>query len=367
MEQQQEICPKVTAIPRRTISAQNSVVSSTNVPPERPPMLDISNKLHALVDEFVSNLSSECEVMANTVSAQAQLLLGHDIAPESAASQRPGNRTAADILNGLKRPSGLHVTDSQVRQDKSHMSHAKANLKEGTSRSRDGGRNAQPVEVLSSDHSSDEDRVLAIKFPKKLFGNQRCAKVRISTARRRSPGIDIVSPLRSPESSHQLDYSYEGDTKSEGAAMQDHETTPHKLKWPEHVEDLDEDGGVGQKIAHNGAQKNKDPNKKSGRSKRDDGNLIARSGSSTEDDSPHNQAGTESEGEDLPVLPKIPVKRRLLNEARAHERRTQRGRPKSTSPQLKKPKTPQIDASVITQLVFGPRPVNSVSNSLICL
>ena len=75
----------------------------------------------------------------------------------------------------------------------------------------------------------------------------------------------------------------------------------------------------------------------------------------------HNQPGTESDGEELPVLPKVPVKRRLQNEARAGERRTQRGKTNRTSPSTKKHRTPQLDASVITQLEFGRRPPNSVS------
>ena len=69
----------------------------------------------------------------------------------------------------------------------------------------------------------------------------------------------------------------------------------------------------------------------------------------------------ESDGEEMPVLPKVPVKRKLLNEAKGCERRTQRGRPKSASPLMKKQKTPQIDASIIIQLEFDRCPHNSVS------
>ena len=189
-------------------------------------MLDISNKLHALVDEFVSDLSSECNSLANTVSTQAIMLLGNDNAPKCATTQRPNNCTTADILNGLKRPLGIHVTDSQAREDKSLMSLAKASLKEGTSRGRDVFWNSETVEVLSSDHSSDDCRLPVVKLPKKLHGNQRSAKVRNHTSPRRSPRKDMVSPSQSPVSSHQLDYSYESDFKSEGAAMLDPETTP---------------------------------------------------------------------------------------------------------------------------------------------
>ena len=76
-----------------------------------------------------------------------------------------------------------------------------------------------------------------------------------------------------------------------------------------------------------------------------------------------NPGEAESDGEEMPVLPKVPVKRKSLNEAKACERRTQRGRPKSASPQMEKQKTPTIDASVITQLEFGRRPQNCVSIS----
>lgn len=120
-----KIDSKGTTLPGRTVAAPISIVSPANVSPERPPILDISNKSHALGDEFVSNMYSECDSLANTVSAHAHMLLGNDIALESAMSQRPSNRTAAEVLNGLKRPAGIHVTDSQSIEDKSHMSHAK--------------------------------------------------------------------------------------------------------------------------------------------------------------------------------------------------------------------------------------------------
>ena len=137
-------------------------------------MLDISNKLHALVDEFVSNLSSECNSLAHIVSSQGQSNLGHDVAPEIAPSQRPSNRTAAEVLNGLKRPSGVHVTPENQREGKAHMSNTKPKLKEGFNKRSNGGTRSQTVEVLSSDHSSDEcPRPKPVKFQKKLAGNQR--------------------------------------------------------------------------------------------------------------------------------------------------------------------------------------------------
>lgn len=135
-------------------------------------MLDISNKLHALVDEFVSNLSSEYNSLAHIVSAQAQSHLGHDSTPEVTPSQRVGNRTAAEVLNGLKRPSGVHVPDGNQRDGKAQiaqLSQVVAKLKEDFNRSRDGGIPLQSVEVLSSDHTSDDcPRPKPRQFQKKL-------------------------------------------------------------------------------------------------------------------------------------------------------------------------------------------------------
>jgi len=72
VEHNKENGTKATTFQRRTHASQTSNLCSSNEPRERPPMLDISNKLHALVDEFVSNLSSKCDSLAHNVSAQAQ-------------------------------------------------------------------------------------------------------------------------------------------------------------------------------------------------------------------------------------------------------------------------------------------------------
>lgn len=82
---------------------------------------------------------------------------------------------------------------------------------------------------------------------------------------------------------------------------------------------------------------------------------------SDEEDGERNPNGTETDVEELPVLPKVLVKRKLMGESRGSEKKTQRGRPKSSSPQMKKQRTPQIDASVITKLEFGRRPLDSAS------
>lgn len=139
-----------------TLPSQTSKISSLSVPSERPPMVDISNKLHALVDEFVSNLSSECSSLAHTVSAQAQIYLANDIATDVAKQQRPSNHTVAEVLSGLIRPSAAGAMDSQPRVEQSQTHNAKVIMKEGKSRNRDDGRRSQTVELLSSDHSSDD-------------------------------------------------------------------------------------------------------------------------------------------------------------------------------------------------------------------
>ena len=214
MAQHKENVKKGTALSCRTLASPTSKIFSSSDPSSRPPMLDISNKLHALVDEFVSILSSECDSLANNVSAQAHLYLARDNAPETTRAPRPSNRTALEVLNGLKRPTDNHVSDPVLREGKLNMEHAKAKSKEGNSRSEDGGRSSQPYELLSSDHSSEDCRRPSTKFPRKLQGNHRAPKVRNSHPRGSSPRLYIESPVRSPESLHLMDYSYEGDTKS---------------------------------------------------------------------------------------------------------------------------------------------------------
>ena len=322
-------------------------------------MLDISNKLHALVDEFVSNLSSECDSLKNNVSARAHMYVADDSAPEAAKVQRHSNRTATEVLNGLKRPSGQHSMDSHY-EGKSPISHLKAKLKERNSRGMDGARQSQPVELLSSDHSSDESPPPTPKMPKKQAGNQRTRKVRNSNSRGSSPGIYIDSPLRSPESSHVMNYSYEGDTKSVGGRSLDVGTTFPKLKWPEDIADLLDDEEAEKNTVNDVVHTSKECQKKNERSIRDDDASMEEGDESNEEDHARHTIATESDLEELPVLPKVPVKRKLLNEPKSSERRTARGSSKSTSPQIKKSKTPQIDASVITQLQFSRRPLNSV-------
>ena len=320
VSQHKEVSAKVTALASRTLASETSKISSPNTPLERQPMLDISNKLHALVDEFVSNLSSECNSLANNVSSQAHIFFGQESAPDAAKAPRPSNRTSTEVLNGLKRPSGDHVMDSLTRGGKSHMEHAIANKKDINHM--DGGRSSQQDELLSSDHSSDNSHGPLAKLTKKVVGNRRATKVRNSRPRVRSPRADIESPKRSPESSHMMNYSYEGDTKSLDGRSADVETAFQKLQWPQDIEDLLEDRGAETENQGNGAERNKQSEQKNGRPKGVDDTLLEDDDESTEDGSGRNLHGTGSDIEELPVLPKVPVKRRLLNEPGAVARRT---------------------------------------------
>ena len=369
-------------------------------------MLDISNKLHALVDEFVSNLSSECDSLANNVFAQAHMYVKHDSPAEATKGPRPSNRTATEVLNGLKRPSGAHVVDYLHREGKSQMEHAKPNFKDEKSRSKDNGRNlrhmkemnpnsssleaidvlkrarsvdevshgrgmnnmvgkgkvVQTVELLSSDHSSDDGIRPTGKFPKKVLGNHRATKVRTSSSQGRSARIDIGSPSRSLESSHVMNYNYESSPKSDGGKSPEIETSFPKLRWPEDARDPREDGGTESNKDYNAnIHGSKEPRKKQITVEGDDDINLQEGDDFDEDDVERIPDEAQSDGEEPPVLPKVPVKRKLLSEARPSERRSQRGRTSSKSPQVKKHKTPQIDASVITQLEFSKRPQNSVS------
>ena len=289
-------------------------------------MVDISNKLHAMVDEFVSNLSSECDSLANNVSAQALLYGARDRAPEAALAPRPSNRTATDILNGLRRPSGSSAMDTIPGEGQSPQPRAKVNLKEGTRGRRDGGNSLQSYELLSSDHSSDDYRRPAPKSHKKLPGNQRGRRMRNPRQRGSSPRIGVESPVRSPESSHNLDYSYEVDTPSVGGKSLDVQETFEKLRWPQDIEDLLEVAET-EKAAHdNVAIRNTQSHKRNARVKCNDDIILPEGDESAEDEIHRLQSGAESDDEELPVLPKVPVKRRLRNEPGPSQRRTERGK-----------------------------------------
>lgn len=122
-------CPQTTS---------SSKISSIDKALERAPMIDISNKLHAMVDEFVSNLSSECNSLANNISSQTQLYATLDNGPESVSATRSSNRTTTEVLNGLRRPHGDHSGDIQDREGELQMLNGTPNLRGRNTRDREG-------------------------------------------------------------------------------------------------------------------------------------------------------------------------------------------------------------------------------------
>ena len=372
-------------------------------------MVDISNKLHAMVDEFVSNLTSECDSLVNNVSGQGNKSVAHDSGTEGPRAGRPSNRTTLEVLRGLTRPS-----ESQV-MDKPHIDRGKSNNVDGIKRPRDNGRSSRQVnelrsksasspgvdhkeenrsadlvidnivakaevkqrfpakdnaakgkflhtvEILSSDNSSDDCLIPLLKSAKKKVVKQSSTKVQKSTSRGISAGKGIRSPSTSPESSHVMNYSYESDTLSLGSKNPPIETTFPKLKWPEDVGDVPKDGENWKRSDHNEAEPYSESHRKHERKKGNEETSMEEGDESSDEDAERLPNGTETDADELPVLPKVPVKRKLMSEPKGCERRTQRGRTKSSSPQMKKQRTPQIDASVITKLEFDRRPTNSVS------
>jgi hypothetical protein len=158
-----------------------------------------------------------------------------------------------------------------------------------------------------------------------------------------------------------MDDSYEEDT-----AGLEH-TSPHgeipfpKLRWPAVVGHGDEDGGSGPLSDHHDVPRKTMNEHNTERLKAEVDFTLEEGDESNGEDSVRDANQTESDYEELPVVPKVPVKRKVSNPPKVSERRTQRGSAKSTSPSTKRLRTPQMDASVITQLEFGRRPQNCVS------
>ena len=421
VQQLKENISNGTTLPRKRQSSGASKISSSDTRLERPPMIDISNKLHAMADDFVLNLSSECNSLANNVSAQAHFYVGCASGSEVAKGPRQSNRTSTEVLNGLKRPCGSNVTGYHDKEGSSHLEHAKSTQQEGNNKIKDGwrstrqtkdmktirassermspdddgnsvdivfetdlpasggqharsthdpvskGKSVHSVEVLSSDNSSDVSLRPATKYPKETRGKKNSTKLRTSNFRGRTTRRDIRSPSTSPASFQSLSYSYEEDINSPRVRRSPVETTFPKLRWPEDGEEVHEVGGSGTKPENTNVHPHNDSQKKNEGNKGDEDVILQVGDDSNEEDHGDNPGGSETEGEELPVLPKIPVKRKLLSERRGSEKRTQRGRTKSASPPTKKQRTPQIDASVITKLEFGRRPPNSVSIPTILL
>ena len=377
-------------------------------------MRDISNKLHALVDEFVGKLSSECDSLANNISCEVHPYVATDSATADPKTPRPSNRTTSEVLNGLKRPSIAPPTGSNHREGVHNVQQAKPKLQAGHSKNREedrnlrhmkdmkaksvalqvfndlinpksadtdieeissrdeenrGGRTSrkftkgranQAVELLSSDSASDDSARPRAKYAPRSMGTQPATKGRAFTVKGRTRTKLTRSRSRSPESSQSTDYSYEEDTPSIGGASPPGDTTFPKLRWPLDIGGSNEDGGAGNKHDNGDVHRGKE-NQNMHEGKNADLDVsLAEDDESNGEDNGRDPILPESEGEELPVLPKVPVKRKVQNEPRASERRTQRGRTKSGSPQIKKQRTPQIDASVITQLQFDKRPPNCV-------
>ena len=380
-------------------------------------MLDISNKLHAMVDEFVSNLSSQCSSLAHNVSNHALMYAARDSGPDAAVVPRSSNRSPTEVLNGLRRPNDSQAVDYNHNIDKSHGEHDQSHMQEGNTRSRDEGtssrivkdmkhisaslegierpngvrsvhtvsdaflshdevkhrrskndmatkgKSLQNVEVLSSDHSSDECLRPRIKFPKKTLRKQNNGKRGSGMPKGLPAEFNVHSPSRSRESSHLLSYSYEEDLNSHDRRTPVVDPPFTKLRWPGDVQNPHE-GNFAEEDSENNDEYCNDDTPKGQEREEDDADLGL-----PEDDDQHDEelgaksAATESDDEELPVLPKAPVKRKLAVESRGSERRTQRGRPRCASPKVKKQRTPVIDATVITQLDFGKRPQNCVSTS----
>jgi hypothetical protein len=119
-------------------------------------------------------------------------------------------------------------------------------------------------------------------------------------------------------------------------------------------------------FGHNDEDAHNEGHKENLRNDDDEDVSLQDGGEDPSEDIGDNPDGTESEGEEMPVLPKIPVKCKILNERKGSDKKTQRGSAKSANPPTKKQRTPQIDASVITKLEFGKRPEYSVSNPQQC-
>ena len=204
-------------------------------------MMEISNKLHAMVDEFVSNMSSECSSLAKV--------------------PRQSNRTTTQVLNGLRRPSTSHSTaplheegKSRSGEGKSRLEPGTSKLQDGNSRNREGGRfvrklpekkakdapleetnnhndvtsvdlgsentlsqgspqlgrgthdmqsrgiNMQTIEILSSDHSSDDNLLLtSMKYIKKKVAKQNTSKFIPSSSRGRPNQRKILKAFPGPQ------------------------------------------------------------------------------------------------------------------------------------------------------------------------
>ena len=133
-----------------------------------------------------------------------------------------------------------------------------------------------------------------------------------------------------------MNYSIEEDTQSLDSKNPPVETTFPKLKWPEDVGDVPEEEEIWKRPEHSEAEPYSESNRKHEREKCNEETSLEEGDESNDEDVDRHPNGTETDAEELPVLPKVPVKRKSIPEPRGFDRRTQRGRTKSCSPQVKK-------------------------------
>ena len=148
--------------------------------------------------------------------------------------------------------------------------------------------------------------------------------------------METRSTSKSLESSHSMDYSYEEDMPSLGGTSPHGDTIFLKLRWPSNLGGSSKDGGIGEKNDNNDAVCNIEYQPNHERKKADVNISLDEGDESNGEDTGHNPVQTESDGEEMPVLPKVPVKRKVTNQPRVCERRTQRGSAKSASPHTKR-------------------------------
>ena len=120
-------------------------------------MLDISNKLHALVDEFVSTLTSECDTLANNISSQNCNYVAQCSGAEAATAPRLSNRSPTEVLNGLRRPSEPHLVGNRHQEEKPHVEPVKLDFMEAATNSKLDGRFVRAARDMEPSPTSLEE------------------------------------------------------------------------------------------------------------------------------------------------------------------------------------------------------------------
>jgi hypothetical protein len=195
-----------------------------------------------------------------------------------------------------------------------------------------------------------------------MMGQASTVKSKSENSGARAGAQLFQSESWNPESPHPPDYTDDEEKTSIGV---DHTTAVEalqKLKWPENHGNLYEEDAPGIGIPNSPIeQKVEKPGILESTKQSEDSSTEEYDGTEEEDCGSH---GGGSDEEELPVLPKVPVKQKLMSEACGSALKNQKGSRNGASVSTKKQRTPLIDAAVITQLEFGPRPMNSVSTTL---